>query len=263
MIKNCLTCGKELTEAQRKQNGKYCSRMCAVVATTIKHETVCKGCGKLFVPKAVDRMQYCSRGCRFNWRAKQAKINEPNRMAKEKARRKAHRELMRPIREAARAVREQEIERKRVEAEHERLKALTKVCEECGETFIASKTNVKYCSSLCARRRGDHNKELKRRARLKENGDIDWSVTLAKLIRRDKNTCHICGGRCDAMDRCIDGHGTVICGDRYPSIDHIKAVVNGGTHSWDNVKLAHRWCNSSKRDGDTYETKTGQLALAI
>lgn len=34
----------------------------------------------------------------------------------------------------------------------------------------------------------------------------------------------------------------------YPSIDHIIPVSHGGTHTWDNVELAHRYCNGVKSD---------------
>ena len=33
-----------------------------------------------------------------------------------------------------------------------------------------------------------------------------------------------------------------------PSIDHIRAVANGGPFTWDNVQLMHRGCNSRKCD---------------
>ena len=40
--------------------------------------------------------------------------------------------------------------------------------------------------------------------------------------------------------------GYFIAGNSYPSIDHIIPVSRGGTHTWDNVQLAHRYCNSIK-----------------
>ena len=33
-----------------------------------------------------------------------------------------------------------------------------------------------------------------------------------------------------------------------PTVDHIIALKNGGTHTWDNVQCAHAICNSNKRD---------------
>ena len=44
----------------------------------------------------------------------------------------------------------------------------------------------------------------------------------------------------------INENGVIICGNNYPSIEHIKPAALGGSHTWDNVKLAHRRCNSLK-----------------
>lgn len=56
---------------------------------------------------------------------------------------------------------------------------------------------------------------------------------------------HLCGGLCDWEDYVVRD-GVVICGDWYPSIDHVIPVSKGGLHSWENVKLAHRKCNTRK-----------------
>ena len=39
-----------------------------------------------------------------------------------------------------------------------------------------------------------------------------------------------------------------ICGNNYPTIDHVIPLAKGGMHSWDNVRLAHHNCNSIKGD---------------
>ena len=52
-----------------------------------------------------------------------------------------------------------------------------------------------------------------------------------------------------------------IAGNMYPSIDHVIAVANGGTHEWSNVKLAHRICNSNKNAETVHEAENGQLML--
>jgi len=49
----------------------------------------------------------------------------------------------------------------------------------------------------------------------------------------------------------------------YPTVDYIKPVSNGGTHSWDNVQLAHMGCNMVKSNKDVYEGENGQVMLAI
>ena len=69
--------------------------------------------------------------------------------------------------------------------------------------------------------------------------------SLKELFIRDKGICHICNKLCDYNDYVMNGK-TVICGNNYPSIDHIIPLSKGGTDDWNNIKLAHRWCNSVK-----------------
>lgn len=77
--------------------------------------------------------------------------------------------------------------------------------------------------------------------------DFDKDITLGKLYERDKGICKICGGLCDYNDYEIRGN-TIIVGNSYPSIDHITPLSKGGSHTWDNVQLAHKQCNSIKSD---------------
>lgn len=93
-------------------------------------------------------------------------------------------------------------------------------------------------------RRSDKKKELRRYRRCQ---DGDWSISLEKLYERDKGICHICGETCDWNDKTYRD-GTIITGNYYPSVDHVVALANGGKHEWNNVKLAHRICNSLKSD---------------
>jgi 5-methylcytosine-specific restriction endonuclease McrA len=51
--------------------------------------------------------------------------------------------------------------------------------------------------------------------------------------------------------------------DEYGSIDHVLPVSKGGTHTWNNVRLAHRGCNMAKRDRTVYEKRGGQMALYV
>lgn len=72
---------------------------------------------------------------------------------------------------------------------------------------------------------------------------IDNDITLQALFKRDKGVCQLCGKPCDWED-ITEHEGTFIAGNNYPSIDHITPLSCGGEHSWGNVRLAHRHCNT-------------------
>lgn len=135
-------------------------------------------------------------------------------------------------------------------------------CIECGEKFF-SRHNKNTCSDKCIKRRKNRVKEIKRRHKLRENGRIDWNITLDKLIKRDKRICYICNKEVDTNDYIVYEDGTFISGNNYPSIDHVIPVSKGGTHTWDNVKLAHRNCNIIKSNDLAKPENSGQLKLII
>ena len=131
-----------------------------------------------------------------------------------------------------------------------------KQCKYCGKLFTSTYPTQMYCSTQCKhkikRRRSGHRKRCQ-----KYGVDYDNSVTLPKIIARDKNICQLCGRPCDKNSL---EWGTL--GPLYPTIDHITALANGGTHTWDNVQLAHAICNSYKRDLDDLETITEEVSHA-
>jgi uncharacterized Zn-finger protein len=120
------------------------------------------------------------------------------------------------------------------------------VCEICGETFFTWDSRQKYCSISCrkesARRYAAYNHGSD--DRLNKSNIIDRDIDLKELFKRDKGICQICGGLCDYSDCYTNDNGTFIAGNTYPSKDHIIPLSYGGKHSWDNVRLAHRGCNS-------------------
>ena len=136
-----------------------------------------------------------------------------------------------------------------------------KDCIECGIKFKTRYNNKFICSRKCKIRRSNRIKDIKRNKKIKENGEIEHSITLDKLIIRDKNICHICGDRCDREDFEITEEGYYIARERHPSIDHVIPIAKGGTHTWRNVKLAHRGCNIIKSDKIIYEENNGQLRM--
>ena len=121
-------------------------------------------------------------------------------------------------------------------------------CHECGKLFEMRTSRSKHCSKGCMHRASYRINELRRRKRLRKNGRIDKSVTLTRLEQIYNNTCAICGGKVDKEDHRYDEHGNFIVGKKYPSTDHIIPISKGGTHNWNNVQLAHHYCNTVKNN---------------
>lgn len=117
-------------------------------------------------------------------------------------------------------------------------------CAVCGTLT----QNPKYCCKDCLNKAMQTTHEHRRRARLKAQM-VDKDITIEGLFRRDKGVCSLCGGRCDLEDYTVR-EGVFIAGDWYPSVDHIKPISKGGLHSWGNVQLAHRRCNTLKSDNE-------------
>ena len=113
---------------------------------------------------------------------------------------------------------------------------------ECGNI---KEPYYKQCTG-CSRAAINKRHELKRRRKV-STAMVDKDITLEKLYQRDSGYCYICGRRCDWNDK-EDRSGTIVCGNTYPSIDHVVPLASGGLHSWENVRLAHRICNSIKSD---------------
>lgn len=104
-------------------------------------------------------------------------------------------------------------------------------CKWCNDEMVIRNKRQEICGR-CARKgkiRNHSNKSLK------------------ELFKRDKGICYICNKKCDYEDYTYRGN-TFIAGNYYPSIDHVIPLIKGGTDDWDNLKLAHRICNSLKSD---------------
>ena len=156
-------------------------------------------------------------------------------------------------------------------------------CKICGRTYtvrsyiksagLKTYSNPGYCSATCHaeyKRRADKKNKKKARAngkryvckhytRAKRLGlPVEEGITLKRLIERDGLTCAICGLPCIYGGDCRS--------DLYPSIDHIIPLANDpdklGGHTWDNVQVAHRICNSNKRDyvGDKWQGRWGNFS---
>lgn len=121
-------------------------------------------------------------------------------------------------------------------------------CKDCGELEEANNFGTircKQCSKI-HNQKAFTKRDKKRYNRILKNGSVDWSVNLKELYERDKGVCYLCDKECDVEDSYYDENNFFIVGEKYPSIDHVVAVANGGQHNWNNVRLAHMRCNSLK-----------------
>ena len=121
--------------------------------------------------------------------------------------------------------------------------SVLKQCKQCGKMFWASKANAVCCSKECTKKQQNKNAD----SRLNKENIVDTDITLEKVYARDKGICYICGKPCDRNDY-KEKEGIIVCGNNYPSIDHVVPLAKGGKHEWSNVRLAHRICNSYKAD---------------
>ena len=116
-------------------------------------------------------------------------------------------------------------------------------CKECGTMFYNSTDRKRiYCSSKCSKAVMNRKGKDRRLRKMKGLPNIE----LKDLYARDKGICWLCGGMCDYEDYTKDEKGSFIAGYNYPSIDHVCPLSKGGQHTWDNVRLAHFYCNTLK-----------------
>jgi 5-methylcytosine-specific restriction endonuclease McrA len=102
-------------------------------------------------------------------------------------------------------------------------------CIHCGVDMPRSmRADARFCSEDC--NSAAHN--LKR-----GNGRLGpgrrREIERAYIIERDGSRCHLCGKKCKPEEI---------------HLDHLIPLSRGGTHAYENVRVAHAFCNLSKRD---------------
>jgi hypothetical protein len=150
------------------------------------------------------------------------------------------------------------------EAAREWCLSVPRTCKHCGMTFYSEYEDAIYCSDKCKRNAKARRQRASRKARgisvrsqkrrYKQRMRVaptietyDRSITLDAVYKKYRGRCCECGCK------------TVRSKDydpRMATLDHVIALANNGTHTWDNVQLLCMKCNTEKRD-------TGQMRLAI
>ena len=105
-------------------------------------------------------------------------------------------------------------------------------CGGCFQPYLSTNRQSQYCSMRCTYKVAD----LRRRAR--EHDAYVSHVNPGEIYVRDAWTCQLCMQPVD-RDACVPD-------PRAPTLDHVVALANGGTHEPSNVQLACFRCNCVK-----------------
>lgn len=256
----CIVCGK--TIIGKTAGAKYCSNGCRRQNDNKDNSEphgelikICPVCNTEFKTYR-SRTKCCSEKCSYIYHnsSEESRTRDKERYRKNHPEARSQEEISKEA-EAKRIIRKSEIlERQKILEEQKRIKELQRlekqnrvfniVCPCCEKTFESKYSYSKYCSDECKRKQTNINHRTKKRYK---GITVNSNISLFKLAQRDNNQCQICGLLVDWDDK-EHAKKTIICGDMYPSIDHIIPISKGGLHSWNNIQLAHRKCNYLKKD---------------
>ena len=253
--KSCKECNTPYL--MTRPNKRYCSTKCGRKANHrkqrqgINKECTCKGCGVVFNPKGYDRTECCSRECGWKWRSAKARRlrilswitkPEPNNarqcilcdkvfISKSKSSICSD-ECRKIISRTKVSERAKHIHNMSVDARE---------CKECSAVFtpIYGYSGVTYCSRTCSFRHNKRISKQKRRA-IKRACDAD-NIDAFKVFNEADWKCQSCG--IDTPRQLRGKHKP-----NSPELDHIFPLSKGGSHTYDNVQLLCRGCNSVKSD---------------
>ena len=115
-----------------------------------------------------------------------------------------------------------------------------RTCPICGKGFTATTPQTVYCSEECTRRATRDREQRKRRKRRTITGDHrERRLSLDRVYREAEGVCSICGLPVPCSCERNDGWSR--------TRDHIIPITTGGAHTYGNCQLAHRICNSIKK----------------
>lgn len=119
-------------------------------------------------------------------------------------------------------------------------------CHGCGDYFVAEDWtgSGRWCSIRCS------SKDSKAKRRIRKRGAYIEPASWKLVALRDGLACYLCLEDCDPSDYAYgvgrDGRRVFRAGMRFPTLEHVLAIDNGGEHSMTNGLLAHLLCNSQK-----------------
>jgi 5-methylcytosine-specific restriction endonuclease McrA len=124
-------------------------------------------------------------------------------------------------------------------------------------------TSCEWCGDLCRLRRHKHGRDLSlcprcrfikmgtskslNAARRQEAARLGDRITWLELGKRDRWVCHLCNRKVPHKAGNMDPAGA--------TVDHLIPISAGGSHTWDNVALAHRSCNMARNARGTVQLR--------
>ena len=250
----CKRCGGQFESSQGRAS--YCSRSCLSLARREQLK------GKRRVERTIGSCEYCStsfeighrggsqrrtgtvqRFCSRSCASRHASIARTISAAEKKAEMAALRNQQADLRQR------EAVERRRQRAAEATIELIARraqmpsiSCSWCGKSFVVIRKYNRArvcCSPECGARRESAFGNARKRARI--FGVAYEPVSPRVVFAKDGWTCHICG---EPTDPSLMGTNA----DLAPTLDHVIALSRGGPHTYDNVRCAHRICNSRKSD---------------
>lgn len=238
--RNCVKCGSEFEPVYSGQC--HCSAKCANKTSVEKARAkavraTCKQCGDEFNPKHYNRTTFCSRDCSFAYLSENKE--RPFCPIYPKACRTCGALFIARLNSQAECSEACKREKARLQ-QRARASALyatrpKRICAQCAQPFFPIQKRRLYCSIACS------NKAVRKARKAQIRGSKrNELVSIAVLVRRDGNSCHICGLTID--------FNVIVPDDKAATIDHLVPLSMGGCHTLENAKLAHFICNTFKSD---------------
>jgi 5-methylcytosine-specific restriction endonuclease McrA len=120
-----------------------------------------------------------------------------------------------------------------------RFKGMT-VCQWCGsKRFNRVHANKMFCSCKCSSKHGKAQRRHRKKATVSEHG-VNWK----SAVKRFGWGCACC------KTECVRPQGFNLPNEA--TLDHIHPIAKGGSHTWDNVQVLCRSCNTRKSDSETF-----------
>lgn len=120
-----------------------------------------------------------------------------------------------------------------------RFKGVT-ICQWCGSRrFNSVHANKMFCSAKCSSKHAKAQRRHRKKALNSERG-INWK----KAVKRFGWGCACC------KIECVRPQGFNLPNEA--TLDHIHPIARGGSHTWDNVQVLCRSCNTRKSDSKSF-----------